>query len=217
MKLSKLIFIFYALALLPLPAHAQKDSVADNQSKFSVSVLPLSFLEASGGRCARVGIEYKLVKRFSHYIDYSYYFPNGWDYSGMSGFRVRTDLRYYFKGDSSFFSFVGFSFLYKDQRMLFHGSIIDQPNDGSREINFDFTKTVYTADIVFGNTKKLYKHFFLGYEGGLGMRYRNMVSGLTQTQLGQLVYPDGLHMNSFPDVDLTIDIVASFKLVYRIL
>src|ERR1051326_488797 len=216
MKPNKCILIFLCICVHSV-THAQQDSVADNQSKFSLSIMPLSFLEASSGRCARVGIEYKLLKRFSHYLDYSYYLPQGWEYSNMQGYRVRTDIRYYFKGDSSFFSFVGLSLMYKEQRMTFNGSIADLPNNGSREISFGLTKKVYASDVVFGNTRKLYKHFLLEYEAGLGMRYRDIRSDLSQTQLGQLVYPDGLHMNSFPDVDITIDLVASLKLVYRIL
>ncbi len=231
--MRKILLITFLLALLVSYSFAQnpiiirKDTLSDN--KLCVEISPLGFFDAPPSY--QLGSEIKLKNNLSLYVEGGGYFNvnevtlnDGGRLSDAKGYIIKCELKYYLNkthtSNGYYLSLEGF---YKKQSFNWQDSIHLTP---AYLTTFPDFVSVYCFNAKFGQLI-VYKHrIIIDWYVGLGIRFKNITSTLTQQQMSGLkynnndnpynttevywsTYPGGKEI--FPNLDL------GFKIGYRIL
>lgn len=145
------------------------------EHKIAIKAAPLSLLDIYSGSSYRGGIEFKIKSRVGFAFEAGGYFKNFNGLSNIKGYILKSEIRYYFvEGDGTY---VGLEYLYKNQSYDTGDSIIDA---FSYYRDYHIDKKINCITLKGGAVTFFSKKFFVDYFFGIGIRFKNVFSDLSE-------------------------------------
>ncbi|HTB05581.1 MAG TPA: DUF3575 domain-containing protein [Bacteroidia bacterium] len=214
MRLKITILILFITNL----SHAQ---IGSGNSKFCIEIAPLSWLANLEGYSYQLGTEFRLDNHLSGYVSGEGYFRGGdGDRSNnVRGYNVRLELKYYFNRDAGG-QYVSIEGMYKKQEFNWQDSIHTTP---AYQTTFRVSKDVSCLTAKYGCQFLHKSRIVLDCFVGLGVRFKNVTTTLTQQQVNGLKYNDDSSYESDeigylvkPGMYVLPNLEAGFKIGYQI-
>jgi hypothetical protein len=150
--------------------------------KVAFMVAPLALFDPYSGASVRLGSEARISGRWSAYGEAGWFLPRFSVYEDSKGGSVRAEAKRYFsweergkRGQRRMNAYLGLGYFYKSQDFFTQDSI------ASGAVRYPIQKQVHAFSFKLGalhETKRLVLDSYVG----LGLRYKNAVVGLTETE-----------------------------------
>lgn len=153
----------------------------DFNNRFAIKLTPTSLLDPYGALLP-LGVEYYLNNKYGFSLDFGlplYYSLNNQKFDNYkhinSDFKVRADIRHYFRFRRKSRLFYGGEVFYRNQNMSLNNSYFHFINNHCYEFTEGITvKNIFGFGFFMGRTQKLSEHFSLESYLGIGLRIINM-------------------------------------------
>jgi hypothetical protein len=186
--------LFFLFVLNTLIASSQSDTITDN--RFCIKISPLSLIDFTSCYSYRFGVETKLYKNYSLNLECGGYFPNSNGYTNIRGFVAKVEVRMYLNKKSlTQGRYVSLEYFYKNQSFTNTDSIAAKHD---YEKSYTLYKYINCGTIKYGNVLLKVKHFVFDYFGGIGIRYKNVHSTLSNVEFANIIKdpdPEGEMVN----------------------
>lgn len=154
-----------------------------------LKIAPLASIDYISFPTIQGGVEVALGPRIGWYNEFGYKYTKGMDektdtsFVSSSGYKVKSEIRYYFRakyddhGNWLRDHYVAINFYYS--RNVFNQGIgYYYQNDSSTRLYDDFgvTKSIWGTNVIFGWQTEINKRFLVDVYGGLGTRFRDIVT-----------------------------------------
>lgn len=158
--------------------------------RFAVTLTPSSVLDPYGALLP-LGLGYYFGERYSVHFEAGfplYYVLNNAmgqpEKTVNSDFKLRTEIRQYFRLREKNRCFFGAESSFRNQEMYLKDGYLHYVSGASYNYSrVNATKTVYSLGIFAGTSRKLSEHFILDAHLGLGLRYLKMKTDFNTTGL----------------------------------
>ncbi len=167
---------------------------------------PLALVDEISFPTIQGGIEFRLLKKIGFYneagVKYrkSYYDNADTNYYTSKGFKLKTELRYYFTihGSSDKFYIATNAFYAKDYRNTALGYFYRKDSTDFRLDNFGVRKLVWGFNLLVGGHHYLSKRLLFDYYTGFGIRYRDVLTTNKEFNFDrdEMRGPNDLNVNS---------------------
>ncbi len=157
--------------------NAYGQSESDQKSKLSLKFAPLSLIDFYSGSSYRGGVEIDLTKHFSIYQECGGYFKKFNGQTNTKGYVLKSELRYYLSSTDPLY--LSIEYFYKRQNYNY-GDSIYFPTQYNVAYNVDKYVTAFT--LKSGSLILLNKYFYIDIFGGLGIRYKNIRTNLSESE-----------------------------------
>jgi hypothetical protein len=148
-------------------------------SKAIITLEPLALADVFDGASCRIGAEIKLGGQFSLALTGGTYL-NYLKATKMNpkGFLVKSAIKYYLHKNTSLSGrYVALEYQYKNQDYDFKDTM--EFDDLRYEKQYAMNRKINSLSFKYGNVKRYGKYFVLEWHAGLGIRYIQSVSGLS--------------------------------------
>jgi hypothetical protein len=168
---------------------AQKERNSDNF--LCVKIAPLSLLDIYSGMSPRIGVEYKIKNSYTIYNEIGSYIPNVNSNTNNKGILTKIELKYYFyEPKLKVNKYISGELFYKHQSFNSYDTI--QINSIKYFKDYHVSKDVGCITIKYGVLVQYKYKIVLDYFIGLGYRYKNSKSSLTEDE-NRNIKPDGIY------------------------
>jgi hypothetical protein len=188
-------------------------NISWGDDRFSILTLPQSLVDVYGGTSYRLGLEFKIYRNLSAYLEggrYFSYFPSGPE-SALRGSIFLPEIKYYLNGEGfTTGRYLALQYAYKDQTTNLSDTVtIQQPAGPVRVLkNYELNAIIQSINLKYGDLVIRKKCLVIDYYAGIGVDFRNANSTLTSAeqnsimrrgdysltetryQTGNLVYPN---------------------------
>jgi hypothetical protein len=182
-------------------------------NRFSILTLPQSLVDVYGGPSYRIGMEFKIYRNLSTYLEggkYFSYFPSGPE-SALRGSIILPEIKYYLNWEGfTTGRYLALQYAYKDQTTNLSDTVtVKQPGGTTRVLKYyDLNAIIQSINLQYGDLVIRRKRLVIDYFAGVGVDFRNAHSTLPGTeqnsiihrgdysltevrfQTGQLIYPN---------------------------
>lgn len=194
----------------------------ENNKKLFVTIAPLSLIDINDGSSVRLGLEKQVFNRLFAHVETGFYLGNLKLYKiNPRGHIFKAGIDYSIKyekyGDEEKYNYVGFEYQYKDQDFEFVDSL--EINSVRFEKQYPINRKMNCFSIKYG-TKIVSAKLFFDLYVGLGIRYMNSSSNLTEEEVNGLIRDDGSGYNQIDSFNAstgkftTPNFILGFKFGY---
>lgn len=184
-----LLITYSGFAQVPLKFRRSSKPYKTYDSRLLFKIAPLALIDEIEFPAIQGGLEVSLSKKMSWYNEFGFryrtalYESDDTNFVARRGYRIKSEVRYYFKDPDS--KIAGRLTGYYLAANLFYMKNVDSKHvayyyhhDTSVFISDDFgmTKKVWGGNFIVGNQMYLGKRFLFECYGGLGLRFRDIVT-----------------------------------------
>lgn len=208
--LIPILFLFFC-------GQSQIDTLKD--IKLAVKLAPLATIDLVTKTSYRGGVEFKVSRNKSIYIEGGGFFPN-YNASNVKGFLIKIEPKVYF----SYFGrcngeFISVEYMFMKQSYDYTDSI--KLNGGYLK-DYRINKTINCINLKFGKTIVFKRNFLIEWSFGLGARFKIANSTLTNEEADNRYYggdPAASMINQFNNKighRTALNISGGLKVGYRL-
>ncbi|HMJ46440.1 MAG TPA: DUF3575 domain-containing protein [Ferruginibacter sp.] len=153
-------------------------------NKVLVKISPLALVDEVGFPAIQAGVEFMLSKNVSLYSEFGVKYRKGYyeffdtSFFPSNGFKVKTELRYYFRhtDNSTFYGkyIAANAFFIRDSHNTVIGYNYQRDTSMAKIDNFGVKRNIFGINILYGYQYSFSRSFSFDIFGGVGLRLRSI-------------------------------------------